>query len=425
MAGTVREAKLNSRATRARLKRGRQPHWRTIIVGRVHLGYQRWPEDQEGRWLLRRYLDGKYRVVEIGKADDRLEADGEHVWSFDQAQANAMAQVDAPKAKVHRMTVRQAFERYIEHKAHQGQPTGDALSRGKVHILPALGDIVVADLTSEHLRRWLSAMAAMPAMLRRGKSGKPNYRPAPVGDEQVRRRRNSSNRVLAIVKAALNYAFDEGLVNNNEAWGRRVKPFREANQPRVRYLSVAEATRLVNACEPDFRSLVRGALETGCRYSELTRLEVADFNPDAGTLAIRKSKSGKARHVVLTDEGASFFRQQVLGRAGDALILTRADGKPWGDCHQVARMRLACSAGRITPPISFHGLRHTWASLAVMGSAPLLVVAKNLGHADTKMVERHYGHLAPSFIADAIRAGAPKFGFEPDHTVTPLVRGGR
>ena len=40
---------------------------------------------------------------------------------------------------------------------------------------------------------------------------------------------------------------------------------------------------------------------------------------------------------------------------------------------------------------------------------PLMVVAKNLGHADTRMVERHYGHLAPSYVADAIRAGAPRF----------------
>jgi integrase len=161
-------------------------------------------------------------------------------------------------------------------------------------------------------------------------------------------------------------------------------------------------------------------LETGCRYSELTRLEVHDFNPDAGTLAIRRSKSGKPRHVILTDEGADFFRQVTAGRAGNALIFARADGKPWGDSHQCSRMRLACNAGRISPPITFHGLRHTWASLSVMNGVPLMVVAKALGHVDTKMVERHYGHLAPSFIADAIRAGAPKFGFETDPTVTPL-----
>jgi hypothetical protein len=38
------------------------------------------------------------------------------------------------------------------------------------------------------------------------------------------------------------------------------------------------------------------------------------------------------------------------------------------------------------------------------------------------MVEKHYGHLEPNYIADAIRAGAPKFGFRPDPTVTTLRR---
>jgi integrase len=76
-----------------------------------------------------------------------------------------------------------------------------------------------------------------------------------------------------------------------------------SNSARVRYLTVGEAERLINACDPEFRSLVRAGLETGCRYGELIRLEVCDFNPDASTLAIRQSKSGKPRHVVLTRGG--------------------------------------------------------------------------------------------------------------------------
>ena len=55
-----------------------------------------------------------------------------------------------------------------------------------------------------------------------------------------------------------------------------------------------------------------------------------------------------------------------------------------------------------------------------MAGVPLLVVAKNMGHADTRMVEKHHGHLAPSYIVDAIRAGAPKFGFKPDRKITVL-----
>jgi MinD-like ATPase involved in chromosome partitioning or flagellar assembly len=56
----------------------------------------------------------------------------------------------------------------------------------------------------------------------------------------------------------------------------------------------------------------------------------------------------------------------------------------------------------------------------IMAGAPLMVVARNLGHADTRMVERHYGHLAPSYIADAIRAAAPKFDITLDQKVVPI-----
>ena len=238
----------------------------------------------------------------------------------------------------------------------------------------------------------------------------------------MRRRRASANRVLTMLKAALNHAYDEGHVSNRDAWGRKLKPFREVEVARVRYLNLAEAQRLLNACDADFRPLVRAALETGCRYSELARLEVQDFNPDAGTVAIRKSKGGKPRHVILTPEGADFFQHHGAGRTGSEVMFRHADGSRWNTSEQSRPMKEACEHGKITPRLSFHILRHSWASLAVMAGVPLLVVAKNLGHADTRMVEKHYGHLAPSYIADAIRAGAPRFGDTPS-TIVPLHSG--
>jgi len=54
---------------------------------------------------------------------------------------------------------------------------------------------------------------------------------------------------------------------------------------------------------------------------------------------------------------------------------------------------------------------------------PLMLVAKNLGHTDTRMVEKHYGHLAPDYVADAIRAGAPKFGIKPEKSNVKALRG--
>jgi integrase len=282
-----------------------------------------------------------------------------------------------------------------------------------------LGDLVVAELSAEQLRSWLATLAASPKQTR-PKAGAPQYKPSADGDEAVRRRRASANRVLTMLKAALNHAYDEGHVSNRDAWGRKLKPFRGVEVARVRYLTVDEAQRLINAADPEFRPLVRAALETGCRYSELARLEVHDFNPDAGSIAIRKSKSGKPRHVILTPEGADFFRQHCAGRRGSEIIFRHDDGTRWNKSEQSRPMKEACEHTKIMPGVSFHILRHTWASLAVMAGVPLLVVAKNLGHADTRMVEKHYGHLAPSYIADAIRAGAPRFGTVTPSKVVPL-----
>jgi integrase len=139
-------------------------------------------------------------------------------------------------------------------------------------------------------------------------------------------------------------------------------------------------------------------------------------------LAICQSKSGRARHVVLTDEGVSFFDELAAGRAGSEIMLRKANGEVWRASHQLRPIAQACRRAKINPPVSFHALRHTWASLAVMAGVPLLVVARNLGHADTRMVEKHYGHLAPSYIVDAIRAGAPRFGFKPDKQIVELNR---
>ena len=226
-----------------------------------------------------------------------------------------------------------------------------------------------------------------------------------------------------MLKAALNHAFDEGHVSNRDAWGRKLKPFRDVEVARVRYLTIDEAQRLINAADPEFRPLVRAALETGCRYSELARLEVQDFNSDAATVVIRKSKSGKPRYVVLTPEGADFFGRHCAGHSGPEIMFRHANGTSWNKSEQARPMRAACAHAHIRPAIGLHALRHTWASLAVMAGVPLMVVARNLGHVDTRMVEKHYGHLEHSFIVGAIRAGAPRFASVSDAAVVPLHPG--
>lgn len=178
-----------------------------------------------------------------------------------------------------------------------------------------------------------------------------------------------------------------------------------------------EAKRLQNAAAPHLRSLVAAGLNTGCRAGELLALRAGDFDPRSKTLLIADSKSGKPRRVPLTDDGVTVFEQLTAGRPEDDPLFLRADGSPW---YRVALVRAACAAAKVRPAATFHTLRHTYASHLVQAGVPLIFVAEALGHSDARMVTKHYGHLAPSHVADAIRAALPKFGPTGQQNVTDL-----
>ncbi len=57
-----------------------------------------------------------------------------------------------------------------------------------------------------------------------------------------------------------------------------------------------------------------------------------------------------------------------------------------------------------------------------MRGVPLAVVAAQLGHADTRMIEKHYGHLAPSYVADTVRAAFGSLGIVTPANVASLAR---
>jgi integrase len=405
MSKTVRERKLDSPAARAKLKASGKPYWRAIDTG-THLGYRRGLTS--GKWVLRRYLGGeKYSVETIGTADDHSAANGADVLNFFQAQKKARELAAKAKAPAGggEFTVAAALGAYFDRLEHEGSKTLRG-SKGvaKRHIVPKLGAVRVHDLTRDMLAKWLTGLA--------GNADDP---------DTARAKRATANRILTILRAALNQAFREGKAVSDVPW-RTVKPFGEVNTPRLRYFTKDEVQRLINAAHGDFRSLVLGALHTGCRYGELCRLRAADFNADAGTVFVSQSKSGKARHVVLTDEGRRFFEVLAAGRQGDALLFLRDDCQPWAASHQIRRMGEACRGARITPAASFHIIRHTSASHMVMSGVPLNVVAHNLGHADTRMTERHYAHLAPSYVAETIRKFAPDFGTGEDTNVISIKR---
>jgi integrase len=415
MSRLTRDARLETRQARSRLKARHEPYWKQIHPG-LSIGYRKGARG--GVWMARRLLDGKYAKKTLGTADDTADADGMEVLDYKQAHLQALEFNPTPEQRARGpYTVRDAMDDYLSwYKVHR-KDHQRAKYTVEAHILPKLGDVTVADLTAPKLNKWLQGLVEAP-IRRRG--AKNVVEVDPNDPAAMRRRKASANRILTVLKAALNRAWEQGLAPSTDAW-RRVKPFRAVDVPKERYLSEQECTRLLNACASEFRPLVRAALLTGCRYGELCRLRVQDFNPDAGVIVIQESKPGKRRHVPLTAEGVEFFKQTTAGKLRGALVFTRPDGEAWGKSHQARRMRDASAAAKIEPPVSFHDLRNTYGSLLAMKGVPLNVISEVLGHADTRMTQLHYAHLQPSYIADTVRANLPSFGSE-DTNVVPLEK---
>jgi integrase len=153
--------------------------------------------------------------------------------------------------------------------------------------------------------------------------------------------------------------------------------------------------------------LAKAAILTGARYGELIRLNAGDVDLDSGTIHIRESKAGKPRFIPLTSEAKQHLAQHIIGTGAGAPVFTRSDGRRWKKSEQARPLAAACRNARIDPPITFHGLRDTFASTLAMSGAPMPVIAAILGHADTRVTERHYAHLAPSYVAQTLRAHFP------------------
>jgi site-specific recombinase XerD len=155
---------------------------------------------------------------------------------------------------------------------------------------------------------------------------------------------------------------------------------------------------------------VQAELYTGARYNELVSLKVADVQlNNRSYVYIQPSKSGKGRHVPLNEAGAAFFKNVFIGKLGNEYVFTKEDNMPWGKNHHVRLLKTACVHAKIQPAVSFHELRHTYASLLAQAGADLLTISKLLGHSDTRVTSRHYAHLCDKTLANAVNTMLPSF----------------
>jgi integrase len=391
------------------------------------LGYRR-TSAQYGIWSVRMALaSGGYRLETLGTADDYAEANGQTILSFAEAQQRArlrFEQLQRDGGIVRSATtVQDAIDHYMEwfrvhRKSEKATETGL-----KAHVVPLFGNVEVEKLTALQIRKWHTQLAQAPGRLRSKNGAEVRFRSAPTTEDEKRLRRATANRILAIFKAVLNKAFEDGLVKSDSEW-RRVRPFQNVDEPVIRFLDQNESGRLINACDEDFRLLVQAALMTGARYSELTSLRVKDFSADRRSVFISPGKSSRGRHVPLSDEGITVFAAAAVGKLGDAILFVRKDGKAWGKNYQVRPLHAACKVARITPAVSFHELRHTYASFLANAGVDLLTISRLLGHSDTRITSRHYAHLCDTTLKRAVNDFLPILGGTKVNNVVPLIQAG-
>ena len=152
MARIVRSAKLDTRSARAKLPAKKSGYWVPIARG-FALGYRRGPKG--GSWLARLIESERRHETTFGPADDVLDADGERILDYAQAQAKArdwLAALDA-KGNAGPYTVNRCLDDYIADYKRRG---GKALDRLEIStdafIRPKLGSHEVAALTAAMIR---------------------------------------------------------------------------------------------------------------------------------------------------------------------------------------------------------------------------------------------------------------------------------
>ena len=197
-------------------------------------------------------------------------------------------------------------------------------------------------------------------------------------------------RDLAIVKAAINQARREGLTDFVPNFPR-IKPAR----PRNRWLTREEEDRLVDAAAAHLKPLVRFAVDSGGRLSELLGLDWRHVDLDRGRVTFVETKNGDDRTVRLCQRAQDTLR--ALSPKNSGPVFTYG-GKAIGDIkHSFDNARRKAGL----TDVRFHDLRHTFASRLVQGGVSLYEVMHLTGHKSLAMVQR-YSHLAPDFQESAI-----------------------
>ncbi len=220
------------------------------------------------------------------------------------------------------------------------------------------------------------------------------------------------------------YAPLTAILNHAHARGWCDKPgFQMPALPRgkTRWLTPAEALRLVDAAAPHLRPLLLFILCTGARLSEALYLDWADVDLPAAKAVFRdvKARTGHEHdRAAALPEAAVLLLANLPGEKveiapGEFTYIKRGavfrtdDGSPYADTGRQfgGQIKTGFRTARVRAQLrdlSPHDLRHTFASYLYALTKDLLLVKHEGGWQSTAMVER-YSHLLPSHLVPEIR----------------------
>lgn len=255
-------------------------------------------------------------------------------------------------------------------EANRSQATKDAYKARLAHVVASLRDngdetLTVERLKPHHISCVISAHPEWSA----------NYR----GD------------VVRAVERALNWAVEQGLIDRNPIAGIK-KPGRKA---RELVISPKEFEILLSKVKyKALRDLLELAWETGLRVQELRKLQAKyiDLERRVIVFTIQDSKGQKKNRVAYlgTDRGVEILRDWMT-RYPDGPVMRNRSGRPWTkDAINSAFVRMKERLG-----VKYHlgALRKSFATEALKNGVDAVTVAHLMGHSDTTMIARFYGHV--------------------------------
>jgi len=204
------------------------------------------------------------------------------------------------------------------------------------------------------------------------------------------------------LRAALTRAFQHRRIDSEAEW-RRVAYFKNTQSPAPRPIDPTVIELFRSNCSIDLRWLVDAALYTGCRAVELRRLKCRDLIHEGRKLVVPPAKRSSGRTIVLSDDGYTFFAKLADHRKGNEDLVRRKNGRGWTRGAMNSQMYRTARRHLETAVITFHALRHTYATRLRDGGMPLDLIAKQLGHKHLRTTEHYYVGLDENTADTLIR----------------------